>query len=251
MLTSVILLLGVSAAFASPVLPGGRIVGGRDADIEEVPWQISLLRNGRHTCGGSIISEYWVVSAAHCVTSAPNRFSVRVGSSVKNAGGIVYEVEKIISHPSHHTPVTHSNDISLIKLVEPITFSAQAQPIRLPAQSEEGPAPGSISTISGWGTLTYMGPSATTLQIVEVPITTQEYCRAGYGEGRITQDMLCAGTDEGGIDACQGDSGGPLVVGEELHGLVSWGFRCAVPKSPGVYTKVSFFRDWIRENSGV
>ncbi|XP_046749097.1 trypsin-3-like [Diprion similis] len=247
-----LLFTSLAAVFGSPVPSSeNRIVGGRNGTIEEVPYQISSLLDGSHNCGGSIINEFWIVSAAHCFQRDFSRYSVRIASTWRNAGGIIHQLDQIINHPNYSSPVTYANDIALLKVKEPMDFSAQVQPIPLPQQYEMVPE-GEFSTISGWGTIRWLvGPAADIVQIAEVPVTSPEYCATAYGQSWITDDMLCAGYPEGGIDACQGDSGGPLVVHGVLHGAVSWGSGCALAGYPGVYARVSYFRDWIRENTGM
>merc|ERR1712234_90694 len=95
---------------------------------------------------------------------------------------------------------------------------------------------GTICTVSGWGTTTEGGSLARVLQKVDVPVVSDEHCRDSYGQSDITDSMICAGLDQGGKDSCQGDSGGPFMCGNELSGVVSWGYGCAEAGYPGVYT---------------
>ena len=110
--------------------------------------------------------------------------------------------------------------------------------------------PGQSSWITGWGN-TEGTTNSTQLQVVEVPITTQ----SNYGSNQIDADMIMAGFPDGGYDSCQGDSGGPMVVlaadGQTYlqSGVVSWGNGCADPGYPGVYSRVSYFIDWICDNT--
>ena len=101
------------------------------------------------------------------------------------------------------------------------------------------------------GTTTEGGPCPDVLQKVAVPIVADDECRAAYGEGDILDSMICAGVEAGGVDSCQGDSGGPMVCdgGSYLCGIVSWGYGCARPGIPGVYTEVSYFVDWVQANA--
>ena len=108
---------------------------------------------------------------------------------------------------------------------------------------------------TGWGNQkeTGVGTSSLVLLEVEVPMISTEKCQASYPTKNVTDDMLCAGYDEGGKDACQGDSGGPLFtcIGKRLvHvGITSWGEGCARPGKPGVYTKTAHYLDWIKQNA--
>merc|ERR1712209_377167 len=100
---------------------------------------------------------------------------------------------------------------------------------------------GTSCTVSGWGTTSEGGNLAHNLMKVEVPVVSDEDCRGSYGQSDITDSMICAGFEAGGKDSCQGDSGGPFMCGSGLDGVVSWGYGCAQPGFPGVYTQTSYF----------
>ena len=234
------------------------IVGGEDAEIQNYPYQAALLyTSGSWTyayCGASIINEYWILTAAHCVEgeSASNTI-VRVGSDNFYAqGGVSYTVEDIIIHDDYNTN-TMNNDIALIKLEDPISFNNSTQLVSLICDDQVNLGvqdPGEMSWVSGWGD-TEGTTTSSQLQVVGVPITTD----SNYGWGQIDTDMIMAGYQDGGYDSCQGDSGGPMVVlatDEETYlqsGIVSWGSGCADATYPGVYTRVSYFIDWICNNT--
>merc|ERR1712037_618482 len=105
-----------------------------------------------------------------------------------------------------------------------------------------------ICTVSGWGTTSEGGSLARVLQKVDVPVVSDEHCRDSYGQSDITESMICAGLDQGGKDSCQGDSGGPFMCGNQLSGVVSWGYGCAEAGYPGVYTQTSYFVDWVNSH---
>lgn len=227
----------------------GRIVGGSDARIEDHPYIVSVLQRGYHHCGGSIISSTWIVSAAHCFTRPTGEYSIRAGSSYRNYGGQVIPAYRILIHP-YYLRSTLDYDIALIHLARPITSSI-ARPIVL-ASEGNNPSPGTSSIVAGWGALWEGGPLANVLQVVHVPVISQEACRSRYGQRVITERMFCAGLwGIGGMDACQNDSGGPLVANGLLAGIVSWGAGCARPDAPGVYASVPYLRRWIRSSTGV
>ena len=148
-------------------------------------------------------------------------------------------------------PVETLNNINaLFQVTVPFIYGLGVQPISLTSTQ---PAAGSLSVVSGWGTLNY-GDSdlPSQLQAVDVFITSAAECNNAYAEyGGITVNMICAAVPGGGKDACQGDSGGPLVVGDKLVGLVSWGVACAEPDYPGVYSNVATLRSFVTENTGV
>ena len=244
--------------FSSSLFSQSDIVGGENADIQDYPYQAALLYSSGGWsyayCGASIINEYWILTAAHCVEgeSASNTV-VRVGSDDLYAqGGSSYDADEIIIHNNYNSN-TMNNDIALIKLANPIIFNNSRQSVLLMCDNQVDLGiqdAGQTSWITGWGD-TEGTTNSSQLQVVAVPITTE----SDYGWGQIDSDMIMAGYEDGGYDSCQGDSGGPMVVlaadGETYLqcGIVSWGYGCADPGYPGVYTRVSYFVDWICNNT--
>ncbi|XP_049881045.1 vitellin-degrading protease-like isoform X3 [Pectinophora gossypiella] len=222
-----------------------RIVGGEDIDITEAPYQVSLVNRGMHSCGGSIVANDLILTAAHCVRgSRPENFQIRVGSSILNKGGELYPVGEIIWHPDFEFSKMNK-DIAVMWLSEPLRFSDEVMAIPMLSEDVEIEE-GEETTVTGWGAIEENGIAPKMLQRVEVPIVSQENCQDAYSPMyNITNSMLCAGLPSGGKDACQGDSGGPLVYEGQLAGVVSWGLGCARPRYPGVYAKVSDLRPWI------
>ncbi|XP_057677938.1 transmembrane protease serine 2 isoform X1 [Corythoichthys intestinalis] len=230
-----------------------RIVGGTEAVNGAWPWQVSLQISGRrHLCGGSIISPYWILSAAHCFQqfSRPSKWTVQSGDISLfqmrfNKGN---KVSKIISHEEYN-PETNDNDIALLKLKTPLIFSDTVKPVCLPNFGMEFSA-GQPAWTTGWGALRSSGPSPDILNQAEVTIySTQECNKRTILNGAVTESMICAGELNGGVDSCQGDSGGPLVVRKAdvwwLAGDTSWGIGCALKNKPGVYGNVTHFLNWI------
>lgn len=252
---SVILALAACGNAASAVsrFSAGRIVGGKATTIEAHPFQVSLVYFNYHRCGGSIINENYVITAAHCVNSLYDyelRFlKIRAGSSYLESGGTLHEISRCKYH-SYFSESHYDYDIALIKVKQPFEFGSTIQPIELPPAGYTLPV-GTVVSISGWGRLTSDGNLPSVLQVVEVPIIDRTYCGNLYSYlNVITERMICAGYEKGGKDACQGDSGGPLFLGNTLVGLVSWGDGCAVAYQPGVYTNVSNLLHWVFEETG-
>ncbi|KAJ1133452.1 hypothetical protein NDU88_011743 [Pleurodeles waltl] len=229
----------VGAAAAAPWAEE-KIVGGYECPVHSQPWQVSL-NYGYHFCGGSLINDQWVVSAAHCWYN-PYAMMIILGDhnlNIFEGQEKMMKIDRIVWHPSYDYQ-TLDHDIMLIKLFHPVPLDEAVQPVPLPTGC---PAVGDMCVVSGWGNTrsdTVMNPDR--LQCVDVPILSHEDCEKSY---LLTSTMVCAGYFEGGKDACQGDSGGPLVCGGELHGIVSWGYGCAERNYPGVYTKVCALLPWI------
>nr|XP_057905608.1 serine protease 33-like [Doryrhamphus excisus] len=234
-----------------------RIVGGQDAVPGEWPWQLSLHRNNFHTCGGSLINNQWMLSAAHCFPSTQtSNLLVYLGRQSQqgnnNDNEVVLGVTQVIPHEDYD-PVTNDNDVALLELSQPVVFNDFIRPACLAAPGSDFPA-GTDSIVTGWGTIGsgVPLPFPQTLQEVSVPVVSNAACNAVYGI--ITSNMICAGLPEGGRDSCQGDSGGPMVALSDSDfnqtryvqaGIVSFGQGCALPDRPGVYARVSEYQQWI------
>ncbi|XP_014263716.3 trypsin-1 [Maylandia zebra] len=235
---SLVFVLLIGAAFA---LDDDKIVGGFECTPYSEPHQVSL-NSGYHFCGGSLINQNWIVSAAHCYKS---RIQVRLGEhdiSVNEGTEQFIDSSRVIRHPQYDS-WNIDNDIMLIQLSQPASLNSYVQPVALPRSC--APA-GTMCTVSGWGNTMSSTADQDRLQCLNIPILSYSDCNNSY-PGMITDSMFCAGYLEGGKDSCQGDSGGPVVCNGELQGIVSWGYGCAERDHPGVYTKVCIFNDWIQQ----
>ncbi|KAM5190218.1 trypsin-4 [Callospermophilus lateralis] len=241
-MNALLILAFVGAAVALPIDDDDKIVGGYTCQENSVPYQVSL-NSGYHFCGGSLINQQWVVSAAHCYKS---RIQVRLGEhniEVIEGNEQFINSAKVIRHPSYSSR-TLDNDIMLIKLASPATINTRVATVSLPTSC--APA-GTQCLISGWGNTLSSGVNyPDLLQCLRAPLLSQAQCEAAY-PGQITNNMVCAGFLEGGKDSCQGDSGGPVVCNGQLQGIVSWGYGCALKDNPGVYTRVCNYVDWIKQ----
>jgi secreted trypsin-like serine protease len=237
-----------------------KITGGSDADISDFPWQV-YLESGDYTCGGSIISNNWIITAAHCTkndydeTISTSQMVVIVGANNprNTQQGKVYRVSEVIVHENYDNN-TLNNDIALLKLTEPVNYS-NAEPIKLVSAKDASSGatdPGVMSWVTGYG-ITRVSPETypTTLQQVRLPIVSNSQASTVWKS--IPATDLMAGYLNGNKDACNGDSGGPLVVpvsnGYKLAGLVSWGSSNC--NTYGAYTRLSLFESWITAKTGI
>lgn len=284
LLVAVVLLLARSASSVQADGPlGPFIVGGQDVpDPNPYVWQVSIGKKGvpnndddnqGHFCGGSLIADKWVLTAAHCVIGdTPDQDETAAGIRViygrrvrsQDTTGTEVDVLQIITHENYvRGNIGAGNDIALLELAAAITDNSLLVPLMTAGQEATLGAPGTNATVSGWGGLIGYPPDQQgppggqqfpdILQFVEIPIISNETCN--QANGGIIDSMVCAGLAEGGKDACQNDSGGPLVVpngqgGYIQIGVVSYGPGCAAPNAYGVYTRVSSFIDWVNGKIG-
>ncbi|XP_030609762.1 chymotrypsinogen A-like [Archocentrus centrarchus] len=230
-----------------------RIMGGQDASPGSWPWQATLF-TGENLCGGSLITNQWVLTAASCLTPSvsPWKF-VFVGRHNllgSNPNQMIWPLEKVTCHPKYNSS-THENDICLLKLAAPVNFTENIQPICLASENSTFNS-GTSSWITGFG-LTSGSSHPTILQEVNVPIVGNTECQLSYQNiSEITDNMICAGLKAGGKNLCEGDLGGPLIVKNDSvwvqSGVANVGAAsCANPVRPGVYVRVSRYQKWISE----
>uniref|UniRef100_A0A4W4FJI5 coagulation factor Xa n=1 Tax=Electrophorus electricus TaxID=8005 RepID=A0A4W4FJI5_ELEEL len=233
-------------------LDNPRIVNGDDCPPGECPWQALLVNEEKiGFCGGTILNEYFILSAAHCMNQSRS-ITVILGefdTMIREGREVTHAVDQVLVHMSY-VPETYHNDIALIKLVKPIKFTKYILSACLPDRdfAERVLMLQDDGMVSGFGRLYEGGPQSTILQKLTVPFIDRATCMEST-KFKISNRMFCAGYDKETKDACQGDSGGPHVTKYKdtwfVTGIVSWGEGCARKGKYGVYTQVSKYIKWI------
>ncbi|XP_043443180.1 putative serine protease 42 isoform X2 [Prionailurus bengalensis] len=235
-----------------------KILGGQEAEDGKWPWQVSVRIRGKHVCGGSLITQQWVLTAGHCILSRFH-YNVKMGdrSVYKEITSVVVPVRDIIVHPQLSVVGTIQKDLALLQLLYPVNFTMTIQPICIPQKTFRVEA-GTTCWVTGWGRKEEYGGDLITsvLHEVDQDIIHHEKCNEMIQKAmKTTRDvvlegMLC-GYKGAGKDSCQGDSGGPLVCKFKdtwvQVGLVSWGLGCGRGNVPGVYTDIAAYSKWIVE----
>lgn len=237
------------------------IIGGSQSPPGKWPAQVGLLNAAEPNnydaqyCGGSVIANKFILTAAHCVDFlvSPSEIEVLVKTQSLASGGNRKPVKNFWIHPKWN-PDTFDYDVAVIKLKSKVS-GIPANSLITKKQSQKSVKPGKNSIVTGWGnTSTSSSVFPTELRQVKVPFVSRATCNQPQSyNGDITARMICAGFAGGGMDACQGDSGGPQVVWHKKKkwsiqaGIVSWGAGCAQPNFYGVYSNINTLRGWIKK----
>ncbi|XP_036220387.2 venom protease isoform X1 [Bactrocera oleae] len=249
---------GLSTAYTN------KVVGGTEARRGAYPWIVALgyrdenrANSLQFLCAGSLISNRYILTSGHCIS--PMLITARLGvhdiSDPNETGAINIPIERKIIHEQYDSHYI-INDIALVRLSAPAPDTAYINTICLPeGELFAKDFVGNNPFVAGWGAVKFQGPSSNVLRDVQVPIVTQQTCiqsyKATFQNLVFTDQFICAGNSH--VDACQGDSGGPLMMpmleNGAYHyyilGLVSYGYECARPGFPGVYTRVASYIPWI------
>jgi secreted trypsin-like serine protease len=252
-LTSRVTRLLLAAALASAAVAIGltqanadqEIVGGNRVSIADHPYVVYLATaDGFQYCGGTLVDDNKVVTAAHCAAGKkPADIAVVAGREDKESGaGVQSAVKQIWVHPQF-TDVRSGSDVAVLTLVQRLSYT----PLPLPAKDDTSVySAGAAATVLGWGRVAADGQPSRYLLAANVPVIADPDCTKSYPAYKA-EAMVCAGVAQGGVDSCQGDSGGPLVVAGRLAGITSWGEGCAAAGKPGVYTRVASYLDLLEE----
>ncbi|KAM4052756.1 serine protease ami-like [Anomaloglossus baeobatrachus] len=243
LLSALAVLLSIACYECSP---RGRILGG--SEVTQVrPYMVSLQLEGKHSCGGVLISDEWILSAAHCKPESINTtLQAFLGTkSLSDDKKLVYNIDTQIIYPEYNTSTNH-HDLLLLKLPKKVQLNESIGCIRYQTEDiviKEN----TLCTVAGWGQIKKTGKKPDVLHEVLVPVISLEVCnRRDYYHGTITANMICAGN--GKQDSCEGDSGGPLICNGIVEAIVSSGFPvCGNSKRPGKYTRVAPYKNWIIE----
>nr|CAD7459489.1 unnamed protein product [Timema tahoe] len=246
-----------SAGKVSVTLPEGRIISGTTAARGQIPWQAFVILGGSGLCGGSLISNLWVLTAAHCAQGV-STFAITLGATSRTAaqtGTVTQTVRSAIVH-SNYNPNTITNDIAVIRLNSAVASTSFITPVRLPRFSQASTTfAGSAARVSGFGRIssTTTATSAVLL-FADVSVITNAVCANTFGTSIQSSNICTLGTS--GRSPCNGDSGGPLVIQEADGaftevGVVSFGRANCPANAPAAFVRVTSYLQWLSTNTGI
>ncbi|KAM6221070.1 LOW QUALITY PROTEIN: serine protease 55 [Rhynchocyon petersi] len=229
-----------------------RIIQGVEAGVGEFPWLVSIQAGSEHFCGGAILNKWWILTAAHCLqfeAISPVELNIVMGTNdLTSPHKEIKQADKIVLH-RNFKKTTMDNDVALLMVTSPITFTDKILPICLPRH----PIPSTWNQcwVAGWGKTKTGDRASMTPTLMKAPMVITDWEECSKMFTKLTQNMLCAGFKNESYDACQGDSGGPLVCtpgpGKKWYqvGIISWGRSCG-KNFPGIYTLLAKYDDWIK-----
>ncbi|XP_054157388.1 uncharacterized protein LOC128955740 [Oppia nitens] len=244
-----ILLVALNIQLNESIPLDSRIIGGTDANIDQFPYQIAFRysQGNSQFCGGSIISNNWILTAAHCLYNKNiNQIYIVAGTAGISDKGVSYKAAQFIIHKDY-SKAEHTNDIGVVKVTVPIKYTDSIRAIKL---ADNPVSAGTRAWLTGWGYIAY--PQKTDPKLLQKLVVTTislDQCKRTLRGTHIDQTNVCTISPKG-EGACSGDSGGPLVSSDGQIGVVSFGIPCGLGY-PDVFASVPSYRDWIRENTGI
>ncbi|NWY61277.1 GRAA protein, partial [Chionis minor] len=229
------------------------IIGGREVKPHSRPFMALIKGAKGQLCGGALIKENWVLTAAHCKMEGGKVTLGAHSQETKEKEKQVSKIAKIFRYPCYD-PNRNENDLMLLQLQKRAKINKAVRPIPLPTTSDD-PKPRTICTVAGWGQ-TDNDPESTsdTLREVNITVISRQTCNDHYNNKPvITDNMICAGAKNGGKDSCGGDSGGPLICNNVMTGITAFGKKnkCGAVDAPGIYTRLTKqYLQWIRKTIG-
>ncbi|KAH8276753.1 hypothetical protein KR044_010750, partial [Drosophila immigrans] len=223
-----------------------RILGGEEAANDATPYAVSLRIDNAHVCGGSIISETKLLTAAHCLYRSDklvdiSRMSARVGSPNQYAGGKIVSIASYAIHPDYQKLV---NNLAVLTLSAPLTWSDRIQAIELVGQDEALPADGAEITVSGWGT-TVDGVSSFKIRKLSLKFATDAVCLDAYSDHDASTNFCLAHPLKEGT--CNGDGGGPAVYNGKLLGVCNFVIGACGSRYPDVFVRTAGYSEWLQQ----
>ncbi|XP_017038221.1 trypsin epsilon [Drosophila kikkawai] len=237
-------LLGLSLLLVA-VQARGRIMGGEEAGLNATPFAASLRVDNAHVCGACIVSATKVLTTAHCVYRdgkllAASRLSLRVGSTNQYAGGHIVAVDSTNVHPDYYQL---QNNLAVLTLSSPLTFTERIKAIEVAASDDALPAEGSEVSVAGWGRTTE-GTTSYKIREMALQVATEAECQEAYSDPAGDSFCLAHELKEG---TCHGDGGSGAVYQDKLIGLTNFVVGACGSRYPNVFVKLAPFSEWIQE----
>lgn len=231
-----------------------QIIGGREAVPHSRPYMVSLQKAKSHVCGGVLVHQKWVLTAAHCLSEPLQQLKLVFGlHSLHDPQdpGLTFYIKQAIKHPGYN--LKYENDLALLKLDGRVKPNKNVKPLALPRKPRDKPAEGSRCSTAGWGITRQGGHLARSLQELDLRLLDTRMCNnSRFWNGVLTDSMLCLKAGAKGQAPCKGDSGGPLVCGKgKVDGILSFSSKnCTDIFKPTVATAVAPYSSWIRKVIG-